>query len=75
MKRGRHKPISFFLVNLRNIASCNPFVAAGAKYRAMTLRKINRTINNAVVVHFDKIAFADFLIVGDKSLAPGAAYD
>gem|GEM_PF-4067313 len=39
---------------------------------AVILREVNGTVDYAVIVHFYKIALADFLIVGDEAFAVGA---
>ena len=74
VERGRHEPIRFFLVHLRDIPRGNALSAVRAKYRTVVLREVDRPIYDAVVEHLDKVTLADLLIVGDEAFAIGAAY-
>ena len=73
VKPRRHQAIRFLLV-LGHVPGGNAFAAGWAKYGAMVLGKVHDAVNNTVVVHFDKVAFAYFLIVGNKCFAVGAVY-
>jgi len=37
------------------------------------LREVYRAVDNSVDMHFDQVAFGDFLVVCDKAFAEGAA--
>ena len=72
MKGGGHKTIGFFLVHLCYIPGRNMRTAIRAIERAVILGKVNRALHDSIVIHFHKIALADFLVFGDKTLAMGA---
>ena len=74
MERGRHESVRFFFIHLGDIPSGDPLTAVWAKDSSVIIGEINRTIDDSIVVHFYKITFADFLIVGDETFTVGAAY-
>jgi hypothetical protein len=56
-------------IHLCDVPSGDALSAIRAEYRAVILREVHATVNDAVVIHLDEVAFADFLIIGDKSFA------
>jgi hypothetical protein len=74
VKSRRHQAVRFLFVHLGDVARGDSLVAGGAEKRSVVLRKVYASFDDSVVVHFYKIAFADFLIVGDKAFAVGAAH-
>ena len=74
VERGRHEPIRFFLVHLRDIPRGDALSAVWAEYRAVILREVYRPFYDAVIEHLDKVALANLLIVGNEAFAIGAAY-
>ena len=74
MKRGRHEPIRFLLLRWRYVARGDTLFTVRAEYRSVVLRKIHATINNPVIEHLNKVAFTDFLIVGDKAFTMSAGH-
>ena len=60
MKGRRHEPIRFFLVHLRYIPCGDSLTTGRAENRSVVLREVDHTVNDAVIVHLDKIALADF---------------
>jgi len=74
MKRRRHKPIGFFLVGLCDVASGYSHVAVWAEDGSVPLGEVYRTVYDSLVIHFDKVTLADFLVVGDKGFAVSAAH-
>ena len=71
---GRHKTVSFLFVHFGYIPRGYPRAAVRAENRAVVLRKVNRTFDNSVVIHFYKIAFTDFLVSGNETFAVRTAY-
>ena len=67
IERGRHKSVRFLLIHLRDIPCGDTLAAVRAKNRPMILGKVNRAVDNPVVIHLDKIALPDLLIVGDET--------
>jgi len=74
IKSGRDKPVRFFFVRFSDITRRYALAALGAEQRSVILREINRALYYPVVIHFNKITFAHFLIFSDKAFAVGAAY-
>jgi len=59
---------------VRRVSGGYALCAFGAVYRSVVLGKVYCSFDYPVVIHFDKIAFADFLVLGDIAFAMGAAY-
>ena len=74
MKSRRYKPVCFFLVHMSDIPCGYPLPAVRAKYRAVVLGKVDRTVNDSVVEHFYKVTFPNLLIVRDEITAVGATH-
>ena len=73
VKCGRYKPVCFFFVHFGYVPCGNTLFAAGAEQCPVVKGKINAAIDNSVVVHFYKIAFAGLLIVRNEAFAISAA--
>ena len=74
MKGRRHKPIGFFLISFCHIARSYSLITVRAEYCSVILGKVNRPINNAVIIHLNKIAFPHFLVVSNKCFAMSATH-
>jgi len=73
VERGWNKLVRFFPVHLGDVPGGDPLTAVRAEYSSVVLREIDGAVDNPVVVHLYKIAFAHFLIVGGEAFAVGAA--
>jgi hypothetical protein len=69
VESGWDKPIRFFFVHFGYVPSGDALSAVRAKYRSVVFREINATVDDAVVIHLDKIALANFLVICDKAFA------
>jgi len=69
-----HKAVSFLFVHFRDIPGGYAFAAVGAEQSPVILRKVDGALNYPVIIHFYKIALANFLIIGDEAFAISAAY-
>jgi len=74
VERAGRESVRFFFVHFGDVPCGYALAAVWAKQRAMIKGKVNRALNNPVVVHFDKIAFTDFLVVRYEAFAVGAAH-
>ena len=69
MERRRYKTIGFLLVHLGDIPGCNMSAAIRTVECAVILGEVDRTLNDSIIIHLHKVAFADFLILGNKAFA------
>ena len=68
-----YKAICFLLIHLRYIACGNMSAAIRAVQRTVILRKVDRTLDDSIIIHLHKVTLADFLILGDEAFTAPAA--
>ena len=73
VKCGRYQPVRFFFIRFGYIPCGYTFFAVGAKQSPVEKGKIQTALDNSVIIHFYKITFADFLVMGDEAFAISAA--
>ena len=74
IESGRNEPISFLFIHLCDISCRNAFAAVWAEQSAMILRKIDGSLDDSIVVHFDEITFANLLIQGNQAFTVSTAH-
>lgn len=68
-----NQAIGLLFVHFGHVPGGDALTAVGAEQGAVVERKVDSALDDSVIVHFHKVAFADLLVVGDELLAIGAS--
>lgn len=71
--RGR-EPIGLFLIKICHVSGGYSLTTAGTEQGTLIYRKIYAALYYSFIIHFNQIAFADFLVFCNKLAAIGTAY-